>query len=106
MPLEKYHKDSTMLNLAKILCIASLVAFPAIVSAADQRPNFILVLTDDQGWIDTSVLMMKGRHDTASPFIRTPNLAALAKRGIVFSNAYSPAPTLEPIGPLSYTMAT
>ncbi len=60
------------------------------------KPNFILVFTDDQGWTDTSVPMIAGRPDTASPFYRTPHLERMAKRGMVFSDAYSPAPTCTP----------
>ena len=32
------------------------------------KPNIILVLTDDQSWMDTSVQMMTGRADYASEF--------------------------------------
>lgn len=59
-------------------------------------PNFVLILTDDQGWVDSSVQMMRGRGDSRDPFLRTPQLERLARRGIVFSNGYAPAPTCTP----------
>jgi len=60
------------------------------------RPNIILVLTDDQGWTDTSVPMMRGRADSRSDFYRTPALERLAREGMVFSSAYAPAPVCSP----------
>lgn len=63
---------------------------------AARKPNLLLVLTDDQGWTDTSVPMMADRPDTRSDFYQTPNLERLAREGMVFSNAYAPAPTCTP----------
>jgi len=60
------------------------------------QPNIILFFTDDQGWTDTSVRMMKDRPDSRSYFYQTPALEDMAKEGMVFSNAYSPAPTCTP----------
>ncbi len=69
----------------------------ARAAAADApKPNIVLVLTDDQGWTDTSVGMMAGRVDSKSDFYRTPALEKMAAAGMVFSNAYSPAPTCTP----------
>ena len=65
-------------------------------AAAKAKPNVILVFTDDQGWTDTSVQMMAGRPDSKSDFYQTPALARMAKRGMIFSNAYSPAPVCTP----------
>lgn len=60
------------------------------------KPNIILILTDDQGWTDTSVPMMKDRADTKSDFYQTPNLERMAREGMVFSCGYAPAPTCTP----------
>ena len=70
-----------------------------VVSAngwAADKPNFILFYTDDQGWTDTSVQMLAGRPDSRSDFYQTPSLERMAKRGMVFSNAYACAPTCTP----------
>ena len=67
-----------------------------LASAKPVKPNIILFLTDDQGWTDTSVPMIAGRADTKSDFYQTPNLERMAKEGMVFSNAYAPAPTCTP----------
>lgn len=68
----------------------------ALAAPRKKRPNFIIFYTDDQGWTDTSVRMMNARRDSRSYFYQTPHLERLAKRGMKFSNAYSPAPTCTP----------
>ena len=59
-------------------------------------PNFILILSDDQGWNGTSVKMMHNEPGSKSDYFETPNLELLAKRGIRFSNAYASAPVCAP----------
>jgi len=63
---------------------------------AGTPPNFVLVYIDDLGWTDTSVEMIKGKPETRSDFYQTPNLERLAREGMVFSDAYSPAPVCTP----------
>lgn len=55
------------------------------------RPNVVLILTDDLGWQDVKCYDI----DKPSP-METPNLDALAQRGVKFWQAYSPAPTCAP----------
>ena len=52
----------------------------APVSAGD-RPNVILVVTDDQGYADLGALAW--RDD-----VRTPNLDRLAREGVLFTDGY------------------
>lgn len=47
---------------------------------ADDRPNFIFFITDDVGWNDLGCY--------GNEFVKTPNLDALAGRGMRFDNAY------------------
>lgn len=61
-----------------------------------KKPNIILILTDDQGWTDTSVQMKADMPDSKSDYYQTPALERLAKMGMVFSSAYSPAPVCTP----------
>ncbi len=61
-----------------------------------KRPNFILILSDDQGWNGTSYEMISGSDYSKSDYYETPNIENLAKSGMVFSRAYSPAPTCSP----------
>lgn len=66
------------------------------IKSEKKQPNFILIFTDDQGWTDTSVQMMKNMAESKSDFYQTPNLERLAKEGMIFSNAYAPAPVCSP----------
>ena len=58
------------------------------VSAADARPNVIVILCDDLGFGDLGC--------NGHPHIQTPNLDRLATEGIRFTNFYSAAPVCSP----------
>lgn len=55
--------------------------------AADSRPNFLVILTDDMGYTDLGAF---GGDD-----IKTPNLDALALEGVRFTNFHA-APSCKP----------
>jgi len=52
------------------------------------KPNFIVILIDDMGWRDMGF--------SGSVFIDTPKTDALARQGVIFSQAYSSAPNCAP----------
>ena len=52
-----------------------------------QKPNFLLITSDQQHWTTLGVLNTK---------IKTPNLDRLAQEGARFSRAYCPNPTCTP----------
>ena len=58
------------------------------VAAANERPNILLILTDDLGYADVG---FNGGKD-----VRTPNLDQLAANGMTFSQAYVPHPFCGP----------
>ena len=62
------------------------------VSGADESPNFVVILTDDQSWVGSSVTMNPDDDRTRSDYYRTPNIERLAKMGMRFTQGYSPAP--------------
>ena len=55
------------------------------------QPNVVLLLADDLGWQDVKCYDI----DKPSPY-ETPYIDALAKEGVMFWQAYSPAPTCAP----------
>jgi arylsulfatase A-like enzyme len=55
------------------------------------KPNVLLILADDLGWQDVKCYDI----DEPSP-VETPNIDAFAKKGVLFWQAYSPAPTCAP----------
>ncbi len=72
----------------KRFAIALLVLTYGVVSTAAEKPNIILVMTDDQGWGEV------GYYD--HPVLETPNLDAMAKRGLRFDRFYSGASNCSP----------
>ena len=65
-----------------IYCLAIIsLAFVATVSADERpaKPNIVLILTDDLGWQDVKCYDI----DEPSP-METPNIDALAQRGVMF----------------------
>ncbi|MCP4727496.1 MAG: sulfatase-like hydrolase/transferase, partial [bacterium] len=52
------------------------------------KPNIVFILIDDLGWKDTGYM--------GSDFYETPNIDALSRTGVVFTNAYSSAPNCAP----------
>ncbi len=72
--------------------LAGLAALPVasqVAGAAEPRkPNVIVIITDDQGSVDAGCY---GAKDLA-----TPNLDALAGRGVRFTQFYSAAPVCSP----------
>lgn len=59
-----------------------------ILATAQKKPNVLIILSDDQGWGDVG---FNGGTD-----IPTPNLDALAKDGVIFSQGYSSHPYCSP----------
>lgn len=52
------------------------------------HPHIVLVMSDDHGYGDTGY--------TGHPFVKTPNLDAMAKAGVVFNRFYAAAPVCSP----------
>ena len=70
-----------------VLLAVSLGGLSSPAVAAD-RPNVIVFLTDDQGWMDSGVY--------GSRYYDTPNFDRLAASGVRFTNAYSASPLCSP----------
>jgi arylsulfatase A-like enzyme len=72
--------------------LAMSVATLTAVGEGPRPPNFVLILTDDQGWSQLSEAMDPDLPAARSNYLETPNLTRLARQGIRFSSGYSPAP--------------
>jgi arylsulfatase len=59
-----------------------------VAQAARDKPNFIIILTDDQGYNDVGCF--------GSPNIKTPNFDRMAREGTRFTSAYVGAPVCGP----------
>ncbi|MGB7327785.1 MAG: polysaccharide lyase family 7 protein [Rubripirellula sp.] len=65
-------------------------AVNSATSASAERPNIVVILTDDQGYADISL----NPHHPAE--VSTPNMDALAEDGVVFSQGYTGGPVCSP----------
>jgi len=75
--------------LKKIILFFLLIFNTLHLNAQNQkRPNIILFLIDDMGWMDSSVPFGDSVGILNKQF-KTPNLALLAKQGVKFTNAYA-----------------
>ncbi|MEP4077260.1 MAG: sulfatase [Haloferula sp.] len=77
--------------MLKVFFVVSLLSVVSAQAERPAKPNVVLILTDDLGWQDVKCYDI----DEPSP-AETPNLDALAKKGVLFWQAYSPAPTCAP----------
>ncbi len=78
-----------MLSLVSRFVVALLLlCLPAGYSRAEDRPNFILFITDDISFDDIGCY--------GNTFVKTPHLDALAERGIRFNNAYLTTSSCSP----------
>lgn len=77
-------------HLLRLVCLAALgLASAPFSRAADvQRPNIVLILSDDQAWTDYSFM--------GHPVIRTPHLDKLAARSALFTHGYVPSALCRP----------
>ncbi|MEM9160999.1 MAG: sulfatase-like hydrolase/transferase [Verrucomicrobiota bacterium] len=55
-------------------------------------PNFIVILSDDQSWVGSSLQIDPKDERTRSDYFRTPQLERLAREGMSFTRGYAPAP--------------
>lgn len=55
-----------------------------------KRPNFIFLLSDDQGWVQTSTQMDPEDPRTQSDYFRTPRIDSFFASGMRFVRGYAP----------------
>lgn len=68
--------------------IAFSLLFLSVSSFGQEKPNIILILSDDQAWTDYGFM--------GHPEIKTPNLDKLAERSRVFERGYVASPLCRP----------
>ena len=83
---------STMRNLCErfpvFVCLTIFIAFASAGHAAENRPNVIVILVDDLGWMDLGC--------QGSDFYRTPAIDRLAQEGMRFTNGYAACAVCSP----------
>ena len=92
-----YKKDIKIYFLLfSVLFLLSCKSIETTKNTRQRSPNFIFILSDDQGWNGTSVQMMSNEPGSVSDYFETPNLEILAQKGMRFSDAYASAPVCAP----------
>ena len=83
------------LPLLRVLALAALLCRPSLAAdsrseakTAEGNPNIVLIVADDLGQRDVGCY--------GSTFHKTPHIDALARRGMLFRNAYSASPLCSP----------
>lgn len=79
-----------------LFTLLSLLCLNVLAGRAADQPNFILMLSDDQGWNGLSVPMHPDVAGSKGEIFHTPNLEKLAGQGMRFSSAYAPASVCSP----------
>lgn len=69
-----------------VLLASSLWSSCAVIAA--ERPNFLILITDDQRYDALSVVQKEQRERARFPWFQTPNLDRLASEGVRFRNAF------------------
>lgn len=86
--------NRTMVGLVCLLvgsvwpCLASAAQDTAGASPPTERPNVIVILVDDLGWMDLSC--------QGSDYYRTPNIDRLARNGVRFTQGYAACAVCSP----------
>lgn len=75
-------------SLLSLLVLQAVIQDPVLARQAARPPNVVFILADDLGWRDTSLY--------GSTFYETPHIDALARRGMMFTNAYAAAAICSP----------
>jgi arylsulfatase A len=94
--MKNHSRKKIVLRALAVTAIVSIALATAITEPTPDRPNFLLILADDQGWTGTSVQMDDRMPNSRSDFYQTPSLERLASQGMRFSNAYAPSPNCSP----------
>ncbi len=75
------YPPTTLMKFKNLNFLCILFSVTGIALAAPKRPNIVLFLVDDMGWMDSSTY--------GSEFYETPNMTRLASEGMLFTQAYA-----------------
>jgi arylsulfatase A-like enzyme len=81
-----------LVSLPALACMAVVVSMSVNATGtravAEEPPNVVLVMADDQGWGDMAY--------NGDPDLKTPNFDAMAREGVRFDRFYAAAPVCSP----------
>jgi arylsulfatase A-like enzyme len=75
-------------HVGKLVAGLAAVIYASLAAAADEKPNVLVILSDDVGWAEFG---FQGNED-----IPTPNIDSIAKNGVRFPQGYVSGPYCSP----------
>jgi arylsulfatase A-like enzyme len=76
-------------RLGRLAALVVLSVVPPVAHAAEgRRPNFILIITDDQRYDAVGVVQAEQGERGRFPWFTTPHMDRLAREGMRFRNAF------------------
>ncbi|WP_027138661.1 sulfatase-like hydrolase/transferase [Gaetbulibacter saemankumensis] len=81
----------TTFKLSILICFLFGIINKIIAQNSREKPNVVVIITDDQGYADVGF-----QNLPASTQVLTPNLDRLAKSGVIFKNGYVAFSTCSP----------
>ena len=92
MSLKKYAFGPSISLVVLLSAVGLMTGFvrpsQPVPTAKTDKPNILFILVDDLGWTDIGAF--------GSSFYETPNVDALTKKGVKFTNAYAACPVCSP----------
>ncbi len=82
------HSARRLAHILLTIALLSPLLLNTPVTAADKKPNIVLVMADDQGWGEMGYI--------GHPKLKTPNFDSMAKDGLRFDRFYAAAPVCSP----------
>lgn len=82
-------KAALKLNMRFAIFLFFVTAHFLCLSSAAERPNVLIAISDDQSYPHASAY--------GEPVIHTPGFDEVARRGVLFHNAFTPAPGCSPM---------
>ncbi|MBX2851885.1 MAG: sulfatase-like hydrolase/transferase [Phycisphaeraceae bacterium] len=76
------------MRMERIMTLVLAMVWLCLPVAAAEKPNIVLILSDDQAWTDYGFM--------GHPDIETPHLDALAERSLLFERGYVASPLCRP----------
>lgn len=84
-----------MSRLMCLLAVASVVSGTLPAARAAERPNILFCFADDWGRYASAYAALETRP-SPNQVVKTPNIDAVARRGVLFRNAFVNAPSCTP----------
>ncbi|MEH6550582.1 MAG: sulfatase-like hydrolase/transferase [Pseudomonadales bacterium] len=85
---------SVVKRVMRIVAVTTM-ALAGWCQAADQRPNILFIITDDQHRIDFNFLS-EGRDQQGNAFNLTPNIDRLSNEGVIFNSMFATTSVCTP----------